>query len=172
MNKIFLISGGVAALIALLALLAFALPRQVHVERRALVAAPASALYTLAISNRGYQRFNPFKTADPSLDIKLFGPASGVGSGFRFEGGDGNGTQTVARLERDRSIEFAVEMDDYGPSTQTLSFEPTEGGTMVTWAMDKDMGNNPIGRVFGALMDSMVGKHFAQGLENLGSISS
>lgn len=169
MNKI-LLTLAVAA--ALLTLLTFALPQRVHVERRAFIDAPADALYALAISNAGYQEFNPYKSADPELEIRLFGPSSGVGSGFRFDGADGNGTQTIARVEANRAVEFAIEMDDYGPATQTLAFESRDGGTEVTWTMDKDMGQNPIARVFGLFMDSMIGKHFNKGLENLTSVTA
>ena len=55
------------ALLGATLLAPFALPRACRVERSLVVQAPADALYALAASNEGYQRFNPFRTRDPEL---------------------------------------------------------------------------------------------------------
>ena len=62
-----------------------ALPRHVSIERTATINAAPEAVIELAASNTGYQAFNPYKDLDPNLTVEMFGPASGVGSGFSFE---------------------------------------------------------------------------------------
>jgi len=87
----------------------FLLPRHIHVERQATVPAKPEAVIALAASNEGYQRFNPYLTADPDLKINHFGPQSGIGSGFRFDGKDGKGSQTVAAVSAD-SVRYDIDL--------------------------------------------------------------
>ncbi|MEM9793380.1 MAG: SRPBCC family protein [Pseudomonadota bacterium] len=158
-----MIGAGVIALAAAAPLL---LPSKVQIERSAIVQAAPAEILALAASNQGYQRFNPYLTADPELKIEPFGPASGLGSGFRFEGKDGTGTQTVSQVT-DEMVVYDIDMGPMGQPVQRIRVRPVEGGTEVTWTLDADMGMNPIARVFGLFMDGMMGKTFIQGLNNL-----
>lgn len=155
-----------AGILAIATAGAMMLPRQVRVERSAIMDATPSDILDLAASNAGYQRFNPYKTADANLKIDLFGPASGVGSGFAFDGKDGRGTQTVAEVTADH-VRYDIDLGAMGHPTQTIAALPDAGGTRVTWVMEADLGLNPVARVFGLFMDGMIGKTFDQGLANL-----
>ncbi len=157
---------GSAAVVAVLAAGTLLLPRHVNVERQALIAADAQTVLALAASGEGYQRFNPYKTTDPDLSITLFGPASGVGSGFHFAGKDGKGSQTVSAVTGD-AVHFDIDLGAMGKPKQTIRAQQRDGRTHVTWSMDADMGMNPIGRVMGLFMDRMVGPTFERGLANL-----
>ncbi|WP_299138263.1 SRPBCC family protein [uncultured Tateyamaria sp.] len=155
--------GGVAALTTAGSLL---LPRHVHVERTATFQGTPEAVLSLAASNTGYQRFNPYLTVDPALQISHFGPDAGVGSGFAFDGKDGKGTQVVAAIT-DNSVRYDIDMGPMGKPTQAIVVKPAAEGVQVTWSMDADMGFNPVGRVMGLFMEGMIGKTFEQGLGNL-----
>ncbi len=144
----------------------YLLPRSVHVERVAVIDAEPAEVLALAASNTGYQVFNPYKAADPDLKIDIFGPETGVGSGFHFDGKDGKGTLTVAKITDD-AVVYAIDLGPMGQPTQTISVRAVDGGTEVTWSVDADMGMNPVFRVFGLFMDGMMGKTFDQGLSNL-----
>ena len=151
--------------------LTFLAPRNVHVERSAVLDATPAQILALAASNEGYQQFNPYKATDPDLKIAFFGPSSGVGSGFSFEGKEGKGTQTVAQIS-ESSVTYAIDLGPMGTPTQRLHVEPTDSGTRVTWSMDADMGLNPIARVIGLFMDGMMGKTFDTGLERLSNAAA
>lgn len=165
MDIMTLVAGGVG-LIALTTAGALLLPRHVHVKRQATLDAAPSAVLALASSNEGYQRFNPYRSTDPALKIAPFGPVSGVGSGFAFEGKDGKGKQTVAAVGPD-SVRYDIDMGAMGQPRQAITAVPDGGGSRVTWTMDMDLGFNPLARVFGLFMDRMVGKTFEKGLDNL-----
>lgn len=127
--------------IAALAVATQALPRHVSIERSALIDAAPEAVINLASSNTGYQTFNPYKDLDPNLQVEVFGPASGVGSGFSFESKDGAGQQTVAAVTSD-TVTFALDLGPLGQPTQAISAVPVNGATEVTWSMDMDLGVN------------------------------
>lgn len=160
----YLTAGGAVLALALAA--TFLLPAQVHVERSATIAADPAQVIALAASNTGYQHFNPYLTSDPDLKISHFGPASGVGSGFHFDGREGRGSQTVVSVT-DTQVVYQIDLGALGRPVQTITVRPVAEGTHVTWSMDSDMGMNPVFRVFGLFMDGMIGKTFTQGLDNL-----
>ncbi|MGH1577939.1 SRPBCC family protein [Planktotalea sp.] len=142
------------------------LPREVTVVRSAQVSASPSDVIALLASNEGYQRINPYKASDPALKIALFGPSSGVGSGFHFDGKDGKGSQTVAAVT-DHSVTYDIDLGAMGKPKQIVDVRSSGGGSAVEWRMKADLGRNPIARIFGLFMDGMIGKTLEQGLTNL-----
>ncbi|MEX0309163.1 MAG: SRPBCC family protein [Tateyamaria sp.] len=157
--------------IAILGVATLALPRHVTVERSATIAADPSAVLALAASSAGYQTFNPYLSQDPALKIDPFGPDTGVGSGFRFDGKDGKGTQTVAELTGERVV-YAIDLGALGTPTQSIEATATDAGTQVTWRMENDLGFNPVFRVFGLFADGMMGPVFERGLANLDRVTA
>ncbi|MEM9343396.1 MAG: SRPBCC family protein [Pseudomonadota bacterium] len=157
------LTAGVAALAVAATYL---LPSQVQVTRTSVIDAAPDGILALAASTEGYQAFNPYAATDPDLSITPFGPASGVGAGFAFDGKEGKGTQTVAEVS-DTHVTYHIDLGAMGKPVQTITVRPVDGGTEVTWRMDADMGANPVFRVFGLFMDGMMGKTFDRGLANL-----
>lgn len=157
--------------VAALAIATFALPRHVSIERTAVVDAAPEAVIELAASNTGYQRFNPYKDLDPNLQVQMFGPSSGVGSGFSFESKDGAGQQTVASVTADQVV-FDLDLGPLGQPTQAISAIAVDGATEVTWSMDMDLGMNPVFRVMGLFMDGMIGPNFELGLANIADVAA
>jgi len=157
--------------IAALAVATLALPRHVSIERSAVIDAAPEVVIAMASSNSGYQTFNPYKDLDPNLQVKMFGPDSGVGSGFSFESKDGAGQQTVASVRADQVV-FDLDLGPLGKPTQTISAVAVDGTTEVTWTMDMDLGMNPIFRVMGLFMDDMIGPNFELGLANIADVAA
>ncbi len=157
--------------VAALTVASFALPRHVSIERSAVVEAAPEAVIELAASNRGYQAFNPYKDLDPNLQVQMFGPSSGVGSGFSFESKDGAGQQTVASVTADQVV-FDLDLGPLGQPTQAITAIAVDGATEVTWSMDMDLGMNPVFRVMGLFMDGMIGPNFELGLANIADVTA
>jgi hypothetical protein len=155
-----------ASALGLIALGTMLLPRRVNVVRKTRIKASPREILALAASNQGYQSFNPYKNSDDALKIETFGPSSGVGSGFHFEGKDGKGSQTVAAVATDR-VDYAIDLGPMGKPQQSIKATPCEEGSEVVWTMQADLGMNPIARIFGLFMDRMVGKVFETGFANL-----
>ncbi len=154
------------ASLGLLAAGTLLLPRKVRFERANEVRARSADVLALASSGAGYQTFNPYRDSDANLVIELQGPSSGVGSGFRFEGKDGKGTQTVVSVGPDH-VEYEIDLGPMGKPRQKLRVEPTKTGSRVTWTMEADMGMNPVARVFGLFLESMVAPELELGLRKL-----
>ena len=160
-----------AATIAIAAAATFLLPRNVSVERSALIDATPEQVLQLAASSEGFQRFNPYLDNDPDLSIEHFGPEAGVGAGFRFDGKDGQGTQTITSVT-EREVTYAIDLGALGQPTQRITATPEGNQTRVTWTVEQDLGMNPIFRVFGLFMDGMLGGTYETGLANIARVTA
>lgn len=160
----------IIAILAALALIALLLPRKVIVSRQADVAMRPEDVLARVASTDGFQTFNPYCTTDPDLEITPFGPASGVGSGFRFQGKEGKGTQTVIEATASH-VTHLIDLGAMGKPVQTITAQATDRGTRVTWTVTSDMGFNPVFRVFGLFMDGMLGKTYELGLKNMAALA-
>jgi len=144
----------------------FLLPRHIVVGRTARVAASPAQVIALAASTAGYQRFNPYQESEPNLKIVPFGPEAGVGSGFRFEGKDSTGSQTVHAVQ-DNAVEYIIDLGAMGQPHQRIEAQVVDTGSIVTWTLHADLGNNPIARVMGLMMDRFMGPTLDTGLKKL-----
>lgn len=160
----------IAAILAAIALVALLLPRKVVVTRHADVALSPEDVIARVASTEGFQTFNPYCTTDPDLKITPFGPASGVGSGFRFEGKEGKGTQTVTDVTA-TSVTHLIDLGAMGKPVQTIEAKATDTGARVTWTVTSDMGFNPVFRIFGLFMDRMLGTTYELGLKNIAALA-
>ncbi len=156
----------IIAILAIIALLTLPLPRRVCVTREAIVPMSPEDVIARTASTRGFQTFNPYASTDPSLKITPFGPAEGVGSGFRFEGKEGKGTQTVTSVTGN-SVTHQIDLGNMGKPVQVISAVASGAGAKVTWSVTSDLGFNPVFRVFGLFLDGMLGKTYERGLRNL-----
>jgi hypothetical protein len=163
------IFGVVAAVLGLAVAGTYLLPETVTLERRAIVKLAPDVVITLAASNSGYQQFNPYKDSDPALKITAFGPAAGIGSGFKFDGKEGTGSQTVVEVAADK-VGYQIDMGAMGRPTQAISAQPHKDGAEVTWRLSMSLGNNPLMRVMGLAMDGMMGPTLEAGLAKLTNI--
>jgi hypothetical protein len=165
MNAPLIIATVVTAVAALTAA-TFLLPRHVVVARTARVEASPAQVVAVASSTAGYQRFNPYKDSEPNLKIVPFGPDAGVGAGFRFEGKDTSGSQTVHAVQ-DNAVEYTIDLGARGRPRQRLEAQSAGTGSVVTWTMHADLGSNPVARVMGLMMDRFMGPTLEAGLKNL-----
>ena len=113
----------ILAIIAAITLIALLLPRKVIVTRQADVAMRPEEIIALVSSTEGFQTFNPYCTTDPELKITPIGVAEGIGSGFRFEGKEGKGTQTVTAVT-ETSVTHLIDLGAMGKPVQTIEATP------------------------------------------------
>lgn len=167
----------VAIVVALLALVLFGggmlLSPKFHIERSIVVNAPAEKAYPLVADPHRWKEWTVWNRRDAAMKIEYFGAASGAGSGWAWKSAsEGDGRMTLTAAEPNRRVAFDLYFPDFdSTSTGVLRFDPEGPGTKVTWAMDGDMGRNPIARWMGLFMNDMAGKDFDAGLANLKALA-
>ena len=159
---------GIAAVVLLLVVVAFCLPRKFHVERSIAIDAPPEAIHAVVTRLREWPTWTAW-TAEryPDMKIAFAGPEEGVGAKQSWEGkSSGRGSIEITKSSPEEGVDYDFAFDG-NPSTGGISFFPGPDTTLVTWYADGDLGRNPVARYFGLLMDRFMGPDFETGLRNL-----
>lgn len=165
---------GLVILIVLLAIIGFFLPKQVHVERSIVINAPAQVPFNLVNDLTQWKLWSPWHQIDPNTKWEFSGPASGTNSWYTWKSEHknvGNGKLTIVESTPYTHIKSKLEFEGWDASFAEYIFTEENGSTKLTWTMDSDMGNNPMGRWFGLFMDGMIGKDYEKGLAKIKEIS-
>lgn len=160
---------GLVALIALIVVVGFLLPREVHVERSIVINAPQAQLFEALNSFKRFNEFSPWAALDPNTQYTYEGPESGVGAKMSWVSNDpdlGSGTNEIVESRAPDLIRTKL---NFGGqlAEATFTFAPADSATRVTWGFDGDLGNNPIMRFVGLMFDKWIGGDYEKGLARM-----
>lgn len=160
----------VLVLVVLFFGIAMFLPSEVHVERSLVIPASSEIVFNQINDLRKWKEWSPWHQMDPDMKITYEDFLSGEGASYRWDSNElGNGKLTITDSQPFQYIETEMDFMDQGTATGYYRLEPVEEGTQVTWGFETDMGNGPVEKYMGLMMDSMVGSDFEKGLQNLKS---
>jgi uncharacterized protein YndB with AHSA1/START domain len=161
------------AVVALLVGASYLLPRQVTVARSITIDAPPGEVFPYVNSLQRFAEWSPWADYDPDMQQRFSGPAEGVGNRMEWASEDqrvGAGSQAITLSEPDSRVETALDFGGMGTATAALTLQPVDAGTEVTWGLVADMGNSPVGRYMGLMMDRWVGADYERGLARLKAV--
>lgn len=166
---------GLLVLVVVLLAVVMTRPGTYHVERSALVAAPAEVAFASVNDFRAWDAWSPWAKLDPQMKTTIDGPESGVGARYHWSGNDKVGEGEMRITESAAPGRIAIKLDFLKPfastSTTTFTFTPAEGGTHVTWAMDGKADFMTKAMSLMAPMDKMIGPDFEKGLAQLKTVA-
>lgn len=160
----------ILVLVLILVGVAYLLPKEVKVERSAVINAPPEVVFEQINTLKNWEIWSPWHAIDPDMQITYSSTASGEGAYYEWKSANkqvGDGKLTILKSYPVDSILVEMDFGEQGVATVSYLFEKVDDGTKVTWTMVSDMGMNPINRYMGLMMDNMVGESFEKGLENL-----
>ena len=163
----------VLAVVVVAAAGAYLLPREVTISRQAVIAAPPGEVFPWVNSLQKTTEWSPWIGLDPNLNVTFEGPAEGVGNTMIWTSEDpevGSGRQEITVSVPGERVNSKLDFGDMGTATATVVLVPEGAGTNVTWGLVADMGNNPVGRWMGLMMDRWVGADYEKGLATLKSV--
>ncbi len=161
---------GLVVLIVIAAAAAYLLPRNVVVEREIVIDAPPEDVFGHVNSLQAFSEWSPWGDRDPDMEVTYTGPETGVGNTMEWSSDDprvGSGRQEIVEVVENERVRTTLAFDGMGTAEAWWNLEPEGGGTRVTWGLDSDMGNNPVGRWMGLTLDRFVGADYERGLERL-----
>lgn len=162
--------GILLGIVVALAAVAFLLPREVVVTRFAVINAPPSAVFPWVNSLQKTAEWSPWMGLDPDIQVTFEGPESGVGNVMAWVSAKpevGSGRQEITVSTPETRVESALDFGDMGTAKASFDLVPEGTGTRVTWGLVSDMGNNPVGRYMGLMLDRWVGADYEKGLASL-----
>jgi hypothetical protein len=164
------LSFAVAIVLALVLVIAFFLPATFSVQRATVIAAPADAIYARFATPRTWARWSAWTTeADPTLVYTYAGPDSGVGAIMRFTAKKmGNGELEIVEAVPGQAVGYELRMTGSDMAVHgRVAFEPTEGGTRVTWHDSGSLGKNILMRYLGPLLDKSLAAAYEKSFAGL-----
>jgi hypothetical protein len=176
LKKLLLIVGGGFA-VAVIAVLGVAAtkPDTFSVERKAVMSAPADAIFPNIDDLHRFGTWSPWEKLDPNMHRTYGGAARGVGATYAWSGNKqvGEGKMTILESRPNEQISMRLEFLKPFAATNTTVYTltPASGGTQVSWSMHGP--NTLMGKVMSMFMDmdAMIGKDFEAGLANLKRVS-
>ena len=151
-------------------LLSLFLPSKYRVERTVVMRAKADAVYAYVNTLKHWPDWTAWTTNKyPDMKYSFSGPESGVGATYTWEGqSSGSGTLKLIRAEPGQRLDYELNFE-HGKhvSTGAIVVEPEGESIKVTWFNEGSLGWNPVSRIFGLLMDRMMGPDFEEGLRKL-----
>jgi hypothetical protein len=157
------------SLIIIVAIVVISLPSHSHVERSIVIKASPSQVFTELNSFKNFNAWSPWAALDPNTKYEYSGPESGVGAFMSWKsdnGNVGNGTQKIIVSEAPNRIKNEMTFEGFeDKSYAEFVLTPEASETKVTWTYDGDMKG--LYKIFGLMMDNMLGPTYEQGLKNL-----
>jgi effector-binding domain-containing protein len=170
--KKFLIA--VMAIVVLIVVIGFVLPKTRHVERSVVIDAPPCVVFAKVNGFRSFNDWSPFVAVMPDAEYEISGPDFGVGAkiAWTVKGPKPeSGSQTIVANGPYERVDVELDLGTQGLAQSTYLLQPEGEGTRLTWAFDTDFGLDIFGRYFGLILDRQLGPLYAQGLANLKRIA-
>lgn len=168
----FLIALGIVA--GLFVIVALVLPSHRHISESVETNRRMTIVYDTLNSMRRFKDWNPLVVHDPKTELKLSGPAEGVGARLDYDSRDkyvGQGNWAIIETEKDKKVVVAIEDPRKGHDKKTtFTLEPTgknNRNVRITQSYDVDYGWNLFGRYAGLYVSRHIGDDLKLGLSRL-----
>jgi effector-binding domain-containing protein len=162
------------AIVVILVVIGFLLPKTRHVERSVVIDATPCAVFAQVNGLRNFNDWSPFVAVSPDAEYGYEGPDFGVGSKITWNiaGPEPeSGSQTIIASTPYERVDIELDLGQGGDAQVAYLLRPEDAGTRLTWSFDTDFGLNLFGRYFGLILDRQLGPLYAQGLANLKRIA-
>jgi hypothetical protein len=165
---------GVAAVVAVFAVVVAQQPSDFRIERSATMRAPAAAAFAQVNDFHNWRTWSPWEKIDPALKRSYEGPPAGAGATYAWQGNKdvGEGRMTIVESRPGELVRIRLEFFKPFAATNTaeFSFKPAGEDTSVTWTMTGQ--NSFFARAICVFvnMDKMVGGMFEQGLAQMKAV--
>jgi hypothetical protein len=150
-------------------------PDTFRVQRSVLINAPAEAIFPLINDFHSWVSWSPYEKKDLHMKKTYGGPESGKGATYAWEGNNKVGSGKMEILDSTAPSKVLLSLEFFRPmkasNAGSFTLDPKDGGTEVTWSME---GRQTLmGKAMGLVMDmdSLVGKDFETGLQNIKTLT-
>jgi effector-binding domain-containing protein len=156
---------GIGALLALLIIIGFALPRTNQIEVKIEIDAHQATVFALVNDFRRSALWSPWADTDPNARFLYSGATRGEGAIVTWDGAIiGSGNQIIIDSRRFEYVEIAMSPGEPGEAKSWFKLAPGVGTTIVTWGFEADYGLNLVGRYFAPMLGGVVARDYHEGL--------
>lgn len=158
----------IGALLALLIIIGFALPRAHQIEVSEEIDAHPATVFALVNDFHRFSLWAPWADTDPNARFLYSGATRGEGAIVTWDGAIlGSGTQIITESRPYEYVGIAINPGESGAAKTWFRLTPGVGTTIVSWGFEADYGFNIVGRYFASMLGGVVARDYHDGLENL-----
>ena len=154
-------------IVAAVAVVGFFLPTEYDVGRSVVIDAPPAKVHDYVGNLKKWEEWGPWQAHDSSIKITYGEKTQGVGAHYSWTSQDGPGELTITKSDPQTGVEYDMLFDNQFKAKGAVTYAKEGDGTRVTWSMSGNQDVPVVGGYFAALMDTMVGSYFEEGLANL-----
>lgn len=163
------------SLVLLVIVYGFTRPRMAKISRSAVVKATPDVVFPYLESLKMFvENWSPWTDKDPNAVHEYNDIEKGEGAAYSWKGAPkkvGEGSMKITKVIELEEVHTDLEFKGRGKAKAIFYLEPVDDDRAeVIWTFESDNGNNPIGRIFGAMMDRFLGPDYEKGLNNLRNI--
>jgi hypothetical protein len=166
---------GVAAVLAVFAVVVAFQPADFRVARNTTIAAPPPVVFSQVNDLHKWDAWSPWAKLDPAMKQTHAGAPAGTGAVYSWAGNSevGEGRMTITESRPNELVRIKLEFLKPFSATNTteFTFKPEGAQTAVTWTMSGEKNFISKAMCMFVSMDKMVGGDFEQGLATLKSVS-
>ena len=163
---------GIGALLALLIIVGFALPRTHQIEVPIEIDTHPATVFALVNDFRRYSDWSPWVQTDSNARISYSGSERGEGAIMTWDGAIiGSGSQRIVTSQPHELVEIVMNPGESGEARSWFRLGPGVGTTQVVWGFETDHGMNIVGRYFASMLSGVVARDFQNGLVNLKALA-
>jgi hypothetical protein len=147
----------------------FILPSTYLVKRTTIISAPPNQIYPLLVNFSTWEKWSPWASSDSEQKVTITGQAGTIGHEQLWDGKiNGKGSMTLISLNENNNLEMKLKFIEPDPMEAIAKFTLEDKGTstLVIWETTGQL-NNFFERYFGLFIDSLLGKDFEMGLNQL-----
>lgn len=153
-------------------IIGFMMPRMAIVNRQIEISAKQETIFPYANDLRKFvDHWSPWTEKDPNMQMEFSGPEEGEGAVYNWKGDPkkvGYGTMRIIKVESPSKVISLLSFGGRGDAEVTISIKSLDNGNCeVSWGFVADNKMNPMGRIFGKMMDKFLGPDFELGLKKL-----
>ncbi len=164
----------IGVLVLLLAVVgaAYLLPSKFDVARSIDIRDDAEDIFVYVNTLEKWPEWTPWTVAKyPQMKQSFEGPKSGTGAKMVWLDPDNrNGSMIITSSEAKKGITYDLDFEGFTTSKGRITLEQKGAAVTVTMGLTGDLGNNPIARYMGLMMDGMMGAEFQEGLAKLNDV--
>ena len=148
----------------------FFMDAEKNLKRSIMIDAPAAKVFSVINDITLTDDWSAWAKLDPNAKVTFEGPSTGVGAKRSWESEDsqvGIGSQWIVDSEPNKLVRMNMEFDGQDGTPQaSLILNEEAGGTRLDYTFDAVM-EGVINKLFGAMLESMLGPMYEESLTNL-----
>ena len=169
MQKLFI---AIVALIALVVIIGFSLPRYTRVEVSETIDANPATVFALINDLERAALWSPVVSADPDARVVYSGPQRGVDATMTWDGSvAGSGVQVITESVPWERIAVSMNPGEVSESLTVFEISRAAGGSKVIARYEADHGYRIASRILGLIVGRVFRRDFEQGLAALREIA-